>query len=157
MFKRQLGILISSIKDDPELGNTTPRELMRMSCYARNTSVTYGGKTPVELVSGRRPRDVVDVENATIEQLTTDGSSSERRTQRLRNIAMKAHLEARQCEDLRRDLANNLRFVTGEYNIGDKCWLWLEDKSKIKQGKKTGTWERVTVIAIEGSPTPRES
>ena len=151
LFKRQFGILVSSIKDDPELGNTTPRELMRMSCYARNTSVTYGGKTPVELVYGRRPRDVVDVENATIEQLTTEGSSSEHRTQRLRNIAMKAHLEARQCEDLRRDLANNLRFVTGEYNIGDKCWLWLEDKSKIKQGKKTGTWLRVTVIAIEGS------
>ena len=151
LFKRQFSILVHSIQHDPELGNTTPRELMRITCYARNTSVTYGGKTPVELVFGRRPRDVVDVENATIEQLTTEESTAEHRTQRLRDLAMKAHLEARQCQDLRRDLASNLRFVTGEYTIGDKCWLWFEDKSKIKQGRKMGTWERVTVIATEGS------
>ena len=69
MFKRQFGILVSSIKDDPELGNTSPCELTSMSCYARNTSVTYGGKTPVELMYGRRPRDVVDVENVTVEQM----------------------------------------------------------------------------------------
>ena len=103
------------------------------------------------MVFGRRPRDVVDVENSNIEQLTTEATASEHRTQRLRNLALKAHLEARQCEDLRRDLAQNLRFVTGEYSIGDKCWLWFEDKSKIKQGKKTGTWERVTVIAVENA------
>ncbi len=150
-FKKQFGILLTSIQHDPDLGNSTPRELMRMSCYARNTSITYGGKTPVELVYGRRPRDIIDVENATIEQLTTDSSHTEHRVTRLRNLAMKAHLEARQSEDLRRDLASNLRFVTGEYNIGDKCWFWYEDKAKIKLGKKAGTWERVTVIAVEGS------
>ena len=50
---------------------------MKTACFARNTSITYVGKTPVELVFGRRPRDVIDPETSTIEQLTTEPSVTE--------------------------------------------------------------------------------
>ena len=93
---------------------------------------------------------MIDPENGSIEQITDESSTSESRVQKLRNIAMKAHLEARQGEDLRRDIASSLRFITGDYSIGDKCWLWLEDTNKIKAGAKYGKWERATVIANEG-------
>ena len=52
--------MITSINEDPTLGSLTPREIMKMACFARNSCITYGGKTPVELVFGRRPRDIID-------------------------------------------------------------------------------------------------
>ena len=53
LFKRHFSIMITSIQQDPELGSLTPREIMKMACFARNSNITYGGKTPVELVFGR--------------------------------------------------------------------------------------------------------
>merc|ERR1712016_129643 len=53
------------------------RALMRKAAMARNTSLTYGGKTPLELAFGRRPRDVITVENSNPEQLSHDQSKPE--------------------------------------------------------------------------------
>ena len=148
LFKKQFGILVSSIKNDPHLGASTPKQLMKASSHARNASVTYGGKTPIELVFGRKPRDLINLETATPTQLTTE-SKKEDSVERLRILAMKAHLEARQAQDLKNDLARSLNFVTGTYKEGDKCWLWTEDKSVIKHANRGGSWERVTVIAVK--------
>ena len=41
----------------------TARMLILRACWARNNSLTYGGKTPLECAYGRRPPDVFNVEN----------------------------------------------------------------------------------------------
>ena len=41
----------------------TAEQLVLRAQWARNTSVTYGGRTPIEIATGRRPPDVVNVEN----------------------------------------------------------------------------------------------
>ena len=65
-------------------------------------------KTPVELVFGRKPRDVVRIESSYLEQLSVPVSSLEQMGQTLQKMAMKYYLEARQRADLRRDIAARL-------------------------------------------------
>ena len=68
--------------------------------------MNYGGKkTLVDIVFGRKPRDVVTIENSSPEQLSMPVSSLEQIDQTLQKIAMKSYLEARQRADLRRDIA----------------------------------------------------
>ena len=52
------------------LENVTYHSLVRQACVTRNSMVTYGGVTPLELAYGRRPRDVVTPDNADPAQLT---------------------------------------------------------------------------------------
>ena len=44
---------------------------MRKAATVRNTQVTLGGKTPMELAMGRRPRDLMDPASMNPEQLTS--------------------------------------------------------------------------------------
>ena len=85
--------------------------------------VTYGGKNPVELVFGRKPRDVVTIENSSPEQLSAPVSSLEQMDQTLQKMAMKSYLEARQRADLRRDIAARLLPTEGPYSPGDRAFL----------------------------------
>ena len=41
----------------------------------RSSMVTYGGNISVELVFGRKPRDVVTIQNVSPEQLTTPATA----------------------------------------------------------------------------------
>jgi len=68
----------------------------------------------------------------------------------LQKIAMQTHLEVLQREDLRRDLAINLRFVDGPLLPGDRVYYWQEDPSKIVRGLKSGKWIKARVIAVDG-------
>ena len=70
LFKAHLSDFLAEVNTDPELAHVTPRALMRKAAMARNTSLTYGGKTPLELAFGRRPRDVITVETSNPEQLS---------------------------------------------------------------------------------------
>ena len=47
------------------LENVTYHSLVRQARVTRNSMVTYGGVTPLELAFGRRPRDIVTPENLT--------------------------------------------------------------------------------------------
>ena len=96
------------------------------------TPLTYGGKAPLELAFGRRPVDVITVENSTPSQLTAEFGQSDVLAQQTRRLAMEAYLKARQSEDLRRDIASSLHFSDGPFQVGDKIWYWKEDPSKIK-------------------------
>jgi len=48
-FKETLHDLCLQIGSAPELKQVTVRELLRKTAAVRNSMVTYGGKTPVEL------------------------------------------------------------------------------------------------------------
>ena len=46
--------------DQTTLAQIRPAQLMRKAATVRNTQVTLGGKTPMELAMGRKPRDLLD-------------------------------------------------------------------------------------------------
>ena len=54
--------MLISLKDDPLLANITYKQLLRQACISRNTMVTLGGVTPIELAFGRRPADLSAIE-----------------------------------------------------------------------------------------------
>jgi hypothetical protein len=62
MFKKQVSLMLISLKDDPLLANITYKQLLRQACISRNTMVTHGGVTPIELAFGRRPADITAIE-----------------------------------------------------------------------------------------------
>ena len=72
---------------------------------------------------GRRPRDIVTVEHEDPEHMTSKQSPADSDVARVQRPAMKAYLEARQREDLRRDLASRLMPTDGPFNIGDEIVL----------------------------------
>ena len=90
--------------------------------------MTYGGRTPLEIAYGRRPPDLLDVENMMPIQLVTDPTQRETTQEVLKRQARKAHLEARQRLDLRRDLAKRLKPSDGPFYPGDAIWYWDRDQ-----------------------------
>ena len=118
-----------------------------MCSWARNNQLTLSGMTPIELALGRRPPDLLDAENESPEQLTTDPLETDRRDQLVKKLALKSHLEARQQEDLRNDLARNVRPSEGPFEPGTRNFYWEKDHSKIKD---TGKWNRGRVVIQKG-------
>ncbi|CAE7374757.1 Cpr [Symbiodinium natans] len=74
--------------------------------------------------------------------------SSAQTNQELQRIAMRAHQEARQAQDLRSDLARRVMPSDGPYVKGDKVFVWMKDESKIKS---EGVWVRGKVMGQEGA------
>ena len=70
----------------------------------------------------------------------------------MRTLAMKKYLEARQSDDLRRDISTRLQLSDGPFFPGDKIYYWTEGKSKIKSdGSHSGKWIKGKVISCDGS------
>jgi hypothetical protein len=115
--------------------------------WARNNQLTISGRTPLELSYGRRPPGLLDVETMNPEQLSIEPLEDDRLDVELKRLALKSHLEARQLNDLRLDLARNVRPSDGPYQPGDRVFYWNQDKSKIK-GK--GEWIRGKVLVQTG-------
>ena len=70
----------------------------------------------------------------------------------IKQLSKQAFQEARQSEDIRRDLAQNLRMSSKPLQVKDKVFYWQEDKSKIRSdGSKGGIWLKGKVISIEGA------
>ena len=63
---------------------------------------------------------------------------------------MRTRLEVQQREDIRRDLAERMKFVPPDLRAGENVFCWQEDPSKIQQGRKSGKWLKVEIIAIKG-------
>ena len=72
LFKRTLSVLAVSALADPDLKTmkVTAKDLVRITVWARNTQLTIGGKTPIELAFGRRPPDLIQSETADPAQLS---------------------------------------------------------------------------------------
>ena len=154
LLKHQLKIIPQTIKDgDPMFNGITMKygNLVRQACLARNSSVTYAGVTPLEMAFGRRPRDVITPENSEPNQLTGNPTDTEVTARAIRELANKAYQEARQSDDLRRDLASRLSMSDGPFTLGDKVYYWSVDTSKIgSTGSRQGSWIKGKVISELG-------
>ena len=96
--------------------------------------------------------DQLIVDTADPAQLSAEVPSHELAIEATRRVAMKAYLEARQSEDLRRDIASKLQFSDGPFFPGDKIYYWNPAAGKIKpDGSKRSTWIKGKVVSQEGS------
>ena len=125
---------------------------MKAAATVRSQTVTYGGVTPLELAFGRRPADLIQLDVATPTQLTIDRNQEELTAIQIKQLSKQAFQEARQSEDIRRDLAQNLRMSSKPLQVKDKVFFWQEDKSKTRSDEsKGGIWLKGKVISIEGA------
>ena len=151
LLKAHLKIMLSSIKAGTApatLKKVTYRQLVKAAATVRNQTVTYGGVTPLELAFGRRPADLIQLDVATPTQLTIDRNEEELTAIQIKQLSKQAFQEARQSEDIRRDLAQ-LRMSSKPLQVKDKVFYWQEDKSKIgSDGSKGGIWLKGKVISI---------
>ena len=119
----------------------TPTQLMRKAATVRNTQATLSGKTPMELVMGRRPRDLMDPASMNPEQLTSTPTKQDLLTEEIQKLAMKTHLEVQQRTDIRRDLAEGMKFAPPDLRVGEQVFYWQEDPSKmVKGGENCCLW-----------------
>ena len=63
---------------------------------------------------------------------------------------MKTHFEVQQGKDIRRDLAEGMKFVPPDLRVGEQVFSWQDDTSKIQQGRKSGKWMKVENSAVKG-------
>ena len=105
----------------------------------------------MELGMGRRPRDLMDPASMNPEQLTSTPTKHDLLNEEIQKLAMKTHLEIQQREDIRRDLAERMKFVPPDLRTGEHVLYWQEDPSKIQQGRKSGRWLKVEILAVKGS------
>ena len=116
------------------LKKVTYRQLVKAAATVRNQTVTYGKVTPLELAFGRRPADLIQLDVATPTQLTFDRNEEEMTAIQIKQLSKQAFQEARQPEDIRRDLAQNLRMSSKPLQVKDKVFYWQEDSSDGSKG-----------------------
>ena len=152
IVKNTCEILLEHVKTyetlDPLLSKVTIDQIVAAAVNARNAGTTYGGKTPIELAFGRRPPDVISTENMMPIQLATEPPVVVRIDEYLQKEAMKAHLEARQRLDLRKDLLARLRPSDGPFYPGQSIYYWDRDTSKIRSGE----WIPTRVVSVLTPP-----
>ena len=98
----------------------------------RNTQVALSGKTPMELAMEKRPRDLMDPASMNPEQLTYTPTKEDLLNEEIQKLTMKTHLEVPQREDIRRDLAERMKFVPPDLRVGESGFHWQEDPSKLQ-------------------------
>ena len=84
------------------------------------------------------------------EQQTSTSTKQDLLNEEIRKLAMQTHLEVQQREDIRRDLAERMKFVPPDLRVGESVFYWKDDPNKIQQGRKSGRWLRVEIIAVKG-------
>ena len=152
LFKHQVKLTLDGVRADPLCNPFTFGMLLRMASLARNTMVTFGGVTPLAMAFGRRPPDIIGVDNSDPAQLTSEVPRNEVSVEATRRVAMKAYLEARQSEDLRRDIASKLQFSDGPYFPGDKIFYWNPNAQKTKTHLgRSSSWIKGKVVSQDGS------
>ena len=148
LFKRTWSIMAKALADEGFAEKVTVRQAVKKVAWARNCQLTVSGYSPLEIATGRRPPDLFDVETCSPEQLSVNPSSEDRTTLELQRIALRAHQEARQAIDLRKDLARRVMPSDGPYRKGDRVFVWHKDESK---KKSEGVWVRGVVVSQEGA------
>ena len=85
------------------------------------------------------------------DQLTSTPTKQDLLNEEIQKLAMKTHLEVQQREDIRRDRAERMKFVPPDLRVGEHvCFYWQEEPSKIQQGRKSGRWLKVEILAVKG-------
>ena len=93
LIKRQVSLTLNSIKAGiapASLKAITYKQLVKAAATARNLSVTYGGVTPLELAFGRRPAELVQLDTATLPQLTIPNTEEELSAGQIRLLAQQS-------------------------------------------------------------------
>ena len=91
--------------EDDRFKGITIREAVKRTVWARNTQLTVSGYSPLEIATGRRPPDLLDIETSDPAQLSVDPLPEDKTQLDLQRLALRAHQEARQAADLRHDMA----------------------------------------------------
>ena len=76
----------------------------------------------MELAMGRRPRDLLDPASMNPEQLTSTPTRQDFVIEEIPKLAMKTHLEEQQREDIRRHLAERMKFVLPDLRAGENVF-----------------------------------
>ena len=108
----------------------------------------------MEIATGRRPPDLLDIETSDPAQLSVEPLAEDRTQQELQRLALKTHQEARGAADLRHDMAKRTMPWDGPYKPGDKVFVWsapANANSVASNALRKETWIRGTVISQEGS------
>ena len=132
LFKRAWVHMAKALTEEGYVDRVTVRQAVKEVVLARNCQLTVSGYSPLEIATGRRPPDLFDVETSTPEQLSADPPEEDRTMLQLQRIALRAHQEARQALDLRKDIARRVMPSEGPYSLGDKVFVWMKDESKKK-------------------------
>ena len=133
LFKKFLLALVDTASKNlhqTTLAQITLAQMMPKAATVRNTQVTLIGKTPMELAMGRKPRDLLDPASMSPEQLTSTPTKQDFLNEEIQKLAMQTHLELQQREDIRRDLAERMKFVPLDLRAGEHVLLWQGDPSK---------------------------
>ena len=93
-------------------------------------TLTISGYTPVELATGRNPTDHADLELVKPDQLSAVDLPRDAALAELKKLALRAHLEARQSADLRRDLARRILLSDCPYAHGDRVLTLVSPRSR---------------------------
>ena len=81
------------------------------------------------------------------DQLSAVPSAEDRRDTVLKKLALQSHLEARQLEDVKRDLAQRVKKSDGPFTTGERVFVWIQDPSRKKD---LGKWLRGRVLSQTG-------
>ena len=84
------------------------------------------------------------------EQLTSTPTKQDLVNEEIQKLALKTHLEAQQREDIPRDLAERMKFAPLDLRVRESVFYLQEDPGKIQQGRKSGKWLKVEIIAVKG-------
>ena len=148
LFKRAWVHMAKALTEEGYVDRVTVRQAVKKVVWARNCQLTVSGHSPLEIATGRRPPDLFDIETSTPEQLSAEPPEEDRTMLQLQRIALRAHQEARQALDLRKDIARRVMPSDGPYSLGDKVFVWVKDESK---KKAEGIWVRGKVVSQEGA------
>ena len=148
LFKRTFKVLSGTIGEETFTKKASFRQVARVCCWARNVQLTKSGFSPVELAYGRKPPDLLDVENMTPDQLTESPLVEDRQDTELKRLAMQAHLKARQEDDLRKDLGQRVKPSDGPFQAGERVFVHVLDPSRPK--RHSGQWHKGRVLGQNG-------
>ena len=71
LFKQQLQLMTKSLEDDRFKG-VAITEAVKRTGWARSTQLTISGYSPLEIATGRRPPDLLDIDNSDPAQLSVE-------------------------------------------------------------------------------------
>ena len=78
LFKTQYKIICQTLQEEPSLHKVTLRHIVQSCVWARHNQRTRGGRTLLEMATGRRPPDMFDTESMNPEQVSVDTPEKER-------------------------------------------------------------------------------
>ena len=85
LLKRQWELMSKSLEDDRFKG-VTVCEAVKKTVWARNAQLTISGYSPLEIATGRRPPDLLDVETSDPAQLSVEPLEEDRTMQDLQRL-----------------------------------------------------------------------